>query len=814
MCCMNQDRLGPVDANPRTTRPTGGDPRPKPAAWDSCVAVLVCVEVFAVANVPALLPLADLLILLTLVAWSWLSLARGKLRAADAGALALCALQMVWLFRDGSGICIGPVAAAYRGIAVYWLLRTARRPGATARPIGVTVGVAAAMLSLFSIESVHGWVAAVLGAGFTDVMALKASMPSPLRGLVNEWATILLLCLVLQVAAIRIPAGWRSFSNILCVMAACVTASALFLTFSRGAYLALAFFLFGLLCFGVLRRSRRVLALAAMLTAGAGAGAVCMNGLSAGSVAATAAMNSTEQQRRSSRGRLEVWSIAVQLAAAHPVLGAGPGRFGMRHLPKARLAEGRQFVGRPLNSGLTILIEEGIVGLALYLFVTASAGWAALRDVVRIRPCRAWPAAAVLAGTGAFAVREAAFSSLIENRTVTILYWVLLGTAMASLKRRSRSGSGRPLTIPQRVALSALAVVAGFVFVREYRCNQAADFAARASLEINAGSFADAIPPADQVIAIDPSAYHFSVRALARAAAHMPRFAPDSPTPVAQSEQDRNELRAALADYSRAIEGNPDDDLFPHNRAWIRLALGEPLAAVRADIDRSMKINGAGVQYHVALGLIEEGSGDKPGAVHEYGAALSFAPEIANSQFATDLKARDPAMWRRCLAEAIARLRARSPEGQDVANQAAVARILMEQGDFYTARRMLDRVTAAMPQFSRAWANLGYLEITAGDSQSAELSLRKAAFLDGGFCPARMLLARVEREFGDEDEAARLEGMCGETGSPPMSQHARRLHLIYLVTGGTAGDDILPPGLLAYCTPLKYPEAVQARNRR
>ncbi len=821
MRLTNKERLNLAEANSPAAQPGGswltstpGIPWLAPADWDSMVVVLVCAEVCAVANLRAILPYADLILLLAALLWCWFSRYRGQLRLADAGVLALLALHALWAFRDRSGLAIGPVAAAFRGMAVYWLMRTLRRPGPAARAIGVTLGVAAAMLSLFAIEDVHRWVAAVLGAGFTDVMALKAGMPSPLRTLVNEWATILLLCLVLQVAAIRIPAGWESVSNILCALSACLTASALFLTFSRGAYLALASFLLGLLCFGVWRRSRRVLALAAVLTVGVGAGALCMNALSAGSVAATSAMHSTEQQRRSGRGRLEVWSNAIELAAAHPVLGAGPGRFAMRYLPKARTAEGRQFIGRPLNSGLTILIEEGIAGLALYLFVTASAGWAALRDLLRLRACRAWPAAAALAGIGALAVREAAFSSLLENRTVTMLYWVLLGLAMSSLRPRSRAQAGRPITVPIRVALSALVVFAGFVFVREHRCGQAADFASRASIEIKSGNFADAVPLADQAIAIDPSAYHFSVRALARAAAHMPRFAIESPAPAVQSEQDRSALRAALADFSRAAEGNSDDDLFPHNRAWIRLSLGEPLAAVRADIGRSMQIDGAAPEYHVALGLIEERGGDRPGAVHEYGAALSFAPEIVDSQFAADLKTRDPEMWRASLAEAISRLRARNPDGQDVANQAAVARILIEQGDLDKARRMLERVTAAMPQFSRAWANLGYLESAAGDSAGAEQSLRKALFLDGAFCPARMLLARIEREFGDDDAAANLEGMCADGGRPPVSQHARRISRIYRAPGAVAGDDVLPPGLLAYCAPLKYPEAAQASVAR
>jgi tetratricopeptide (TPR) repeat protein len=772
--------------------------------WDSFVVALTCATVFALANVPSLVPVLDVVLLLALAAQCWLSPIRSRLGIGDTAVIALFILEALCVFRDRSGVALGTVAAAYRGIALYWLVRTVRRADWAARGIGIGVGGAAAMLSLFSMEFIHHWVEAVLGAGFSDVLALKATIPSLLGGLVTEWASILLLCLILQVAAIRISAGWSSISNIAALVAASLTVSALFLTFSRGAYVALALFLVTLLCFGAYRRSRRVVAVAALLTVAAGAGALCMNSLSAGSVAGTAAMHANEQQRRSSRGRLEVWSNVGQLVASNPILGVGPGQFAMRYMPLAKLGDGREFVGRPLNTGLTILIETGVCGLAVYLVIAVSAGCSALRNIRRLRASRAWPAVALLAGVGAFAVREATYSSLIENRTVMALFWIVLGLTSGSFVRRSRAGEQRKSATLPLVAISALLAFAGFVFFSEYRQHRAIELAAQASSAINDGDFEGAVSLATQAIAIAPTPYHFSVRALARASVHVPRFDPQSPAQVAQSAQDRRELLAALADYNRALAGNPDDDLFRHNRAWLRLALGESLAAVRADIDRSMQIDGSVPDYHVALGLMEERAGRRAEAMRAYTVALSVSPEIADSAFAADLKRRDSAMWRMCLANAVARLRDRDPAGRDVANQAALARLFMEQGDLAPARRMFERVTAIMPQFPRPWSNLGYAQIAAGDSQDAELSLRKALFLDGGYCPTRILLARLARKLGDEDAASQLEGRCADGGRVPPSQHARRVQRLYKVTGVITGDDILPLGVSAYCSPLRY----------
>jgi hypothetical protein len=119
-------------------------------------------------------------------------------------------------------------------------------------------------------------------------------------------------------------------------------------------------------------------------------------------------------------------------------------------------------------------------------------------------------------------------------------------------------------------------------------------------------------------------------------------------------------------------------------------------------------------------------------------------------------------------------------------------------------RRTLEAVTASVPQFPRAWANLGYTDFAGGNLDHAEGSLRKALFLDAGFCPARTLLARIERNYGNEDAAASLEMRCETTGIHVRSRHASRVGRLYKVQRAVVLDDVLPPGLLAYCEPISF----------
>jgi O-antigen ligase len=255
------------------------------------------------------------------------------------------------------------------------------------------------------------------------------------------------------------------------------------LTFSRGVYVAVTVFLVALVGFAVFLRSREVLVVVVVVIAIVSVSAVSMNSLSYGSIRKTAILHGSEQQRRSSNGRLEVWSRTAQLIRVSPVFGTGPGTFAMRYLPKAGLGDGQEFVGRPLNTILDILVEGGVIALAQYILIIMLLCLPVLREIVHVRSFRVYPCAVLLLGICAFAIRELSFSSLLENPTLMLLFWVLLG--MISLSFRSRAP--QRLGWGTRLLFAAAILWIGYAFIEDHRRNNAHEFAARAQEAIYGG---------------------------------------------------------------------------------------------------------------------------------------------------------------------------------------------------------------------------------------------------------------------------------------------------------------------------------------
>jgi tetratricopeptide (TPR) repeat protein len=293
---------------------------------------------------------------------------------------------------------------------------------------------------------------------------------------------------------------------------------------------------------------------------------------------------------------------------------------------------------------------------------------------------------------------------------------------------------------------------------------------------------------------------YLGLRGLIRAREAMAPFDPQRPVQTPQDPGRRGRLQEALRDFDRALAGNPDDDAFWHNRAWTRLQLGNNLDDAIPDLRRAVEIDGGSVCYRVSLGLILEQQGRIAEAGDQYAFALAAAPDSCDSAFARSLKSGAAPLWQAALSKAVAILRARDPEDRDVANRARLARLYFEQGQIDRARTMLETVTKAMPQFPRAWANQGRIYLASRDYARAELSLRKAVYLDAADPVVHTLFAAVAEANGDEQAADFHRERASMMASRQASPHATRLGRTSK-TNAIVRDDILPPGLLAYCSP-------------
>jgi len=190
----------------------------------------------------------------------------------------------------------------------------------------------------------------------------------------NPFAAFLLLVLPLSlVRTLRAASARAALSH---GAATTLFLTALIFTYSRGAWLA------GFLALGAaaawLRRRPRTALVRGLALAGAVAIAVTLLSLAAhhgdsGAVAARAA-SLTDSEDASAHGHLLFWRNALEMLAAHPVTGIGPGTFGAVH---AAYQTDLRYYARDAHSlYLQSAAETGLLGFAALLALLAASGLA------------------------------------------------------------------------------------------------------------------------------------------------------------------------------------------------------------------------------------------------------------------------------------------------------------------------------------------------------------------------------------------------------------------------------------------------------
>ncbi len=125
----------------------------------------------------------------------------------------------------------------------------------------------------------------------------------------------------------------------------------------------------------------------------------------------------TEVTQGDLNGRLTIWAHGVDAFVARPVAGSGSGAF--------RVASGIDRASH--NSFLSVLVEGGVIGFALFAALLGLAGWAALRHPVG--DARFWAVLLVSWAIGASALTW-------EHRKQTWLLLVLTVTSAAAVREQ------------------------------------------------------------------------------------------------------------------------------------------------------------------------------------------------------------------------------------------------------------------------------------------------------------------------------------------------------------------------------------------
>lgn len=341
------------------------------------------------------------------------------------------------LFAADHWLSTRALAITLSGAGVFWVSRAAADAGAR-RTIVAAAAVAAVVGAAASLAQAYG---------LTSGLFSLNRVPGGTLGNRNFMAHLAVICApALILAALTARRSWSAVSG---AAGLAVIAAALVLSRSRAAYLGLAAGAL-ILAYGFLRAHGRwnypetafrikSLMLAAAL--GVLAALLLPNKLEwkSASPYLDTVTGMVNYRRGSGRGRVVQYERTLRIAAAHPLLGVGPGnwplaypKFAARHDPSLSHGSGKPINPWPSGDWVAIVAERGVPALAALLFVFLGLLAGAWRRAGGAAGLDEYLEGLALAAALATAAVVACFDAVLLLPAPSFIVWALFGALAAS----------------------------------------------------------------------------------------------------------------------------------------------------------------------------------------------------------------------------------------------------------------------------------------------------------------------------------------------------------------------------------------------
>ncbi len=682
---------------------------------------------------------------------------------------------------------------------VYWLIRLNLRHEYQVAAIFLfltVVGFCIAQVALYRWFS-HYRQLKILG--FEDVTDLRYTFDllTPPRSSLAEWSTIFLALLPFPIALfIR----YRTVSKV--SWGFCLPVYALLLTLAstllRGIYVAtVVFFLVLLLAsfYKLLPRKQVALAIGGLFAAFILT--ICLTPLRQPVLTASYLFN-TSSQLRSAQGRVAIWQSASQMVNDYPLFGVGANNFPIKYF-SYKSAEAN-FVVRPPNFFLHVLIEKGLIGLLALILILLGFVWT-LRYGSVDSPKSRVIATLYFATLLALVVRDQTYSTLGSNKGVLLLLCFMAAHIAGIAKRGKNDPRPRSFRKPAVALILMVCVALFFIAQRRYQALQRATSYFRAfSNQTTAEQYASVNQSIDEAISLAPDNANF-LAGKGHLAARVVRFAPvdfaDARMVVNAENVDR--IRSAIIYYRQAVALNPADGWYFNNLGWLHSYLQEQEQAI-ACFRKAIELDGQSTIHPISLGLLHERQHEQELAVVQYVKAVQLSPSVLDSEFFTELQRREPEMADHIIATVSSSLQEDLKKSSDPLIQAKLGKIYLFTGLIDQAIALLRQSTTQMPTLGLAWSNLGLASQLKGDETEMVSCYQKAAFLNP--TDSQVLTRLAEHWYRQRKPmlAAEYYRRALNIRLNIASVHGERMPLVY-IGSDPAGNDAIPLELLSFCRP-------------
>ncbi len=240
---------------------------------------------------------------------------------------------------------------SFYALVVYLTLRRLLSWKPTERIICLGINVMTSIALLIALLSFIVFRNSVLRVGFEDTYHFRFLF-HPLGYITNVWSEVLLLLL-----------GWLCLSRWrYSVVLIFLTFTAIFLSFSRGAYVATGIYIIG--CIFVMHNVDKLRIIISALLA-MGLVMICCPK----EIWTTLEMNHNYSQKQSMEGRVQSTSAALKVFKERPLIGYGNGNYMYAIDTVTGQDSTKPFTSMAPNTLALLLVEKGIIGISLYVLL-------------------------------------------------------------------------------------------------------------------------------------------------------------------------------------------------------------------------------------------------------------------------------------------------------------------------------------------------------------------------------------------------------------------------------------------------------------
>ncbi|MEL7120262.1 MAG: O-antigen ligase family protein [Bacteroidota bacterium] len=602
-------------------------------------------------------------------------------------------------------------------VAFYYCLRICFQNDFTRKWFLLIIGAFFTFIVISGLFSYMIGISKINLNGWEDAAQIK-NMLSAFGYLNNEFATIGIATLVFPLFCYQLvpPKKWLRLS---CWLGFILVQAAILLTFSRGAYLSLAFFWLVLTSFTIFLQHtpyKRLFSFVGLSLATISVFAL----LFMTPILSTLSFNSSISQQRSTSGRMSIIQKGLCQAEENLWLGVGGNNYPIINDNCKEGALTAAYTRFTNNTYLQLFIEKGIIGLCFYLAFLLSIVFHFIRGITQVESSHDKAMYAVaFSGFLALGARELFFSTLFYSPPVLVLF-AILSTLLVFPAKKETIKFERFFILK----IGLLSAVSTFLL---YKHVQYSSIISRIEQNRFNPPVSTDIAPYFHAKALKNGQTDASIEELIKGT-----------VPLATEK-----MRQAKADLEKALALNPFDAGYYFNISWINYWLKEEQELVLGAMEECLKLDGGITAYQVGAGLMKLSMEDTMAANSHFQLALNLSPQLVDSEFWLWLKKSQVEITTQMIVNAIKKFRAELQTGYDPIIASKLAKLLLYQSKIAESKLLLEEVIEKLPNLNRPYYNLVIIAGYEGSNRQASRLLNQSIFLDQNDYLAPLLKANL-----------------------------------------------------------------------